>query len=107
MNFQNCSVPVHFITRTSTTEPVLRTTYSTILRHVRNIWIEDLENKEGTIHLLAMTEKALGECKCKLDFLLEVRTLMQKEIDERNAHLGKLYQLLGRLDVVYATMVAA
>ena len=32
---------------------------------------------------------------------------MQKEIDERNAHLGKLYQLLGRLDVVYATMVAA
>ena len=73
----------------------------------RHRWIEDLENKEGTIHLLAMTKKALEECKCKLDFLLEVRTLTQKEIDERNAHLGNLYQLLGRLDVVYATMVAA
>ena len=54
-----------------------------------------------------MTKKALEECKCKLDFLLEVRTLTQKEIAERNAHLGNLYQLLGRLDVVYATMVAA
>ena len=70
-------------------------------------WIEDLENNEGTIHLLAMTKKALEECKCKLDLLLEARTLNEKEIDERNAHLGKLYQLLGKLDVLYATMVAA
>ena len=42
-----------------------------------------------------------------LEFLLEVRTLTQKEIDERSAHLVNLYQLLGRLDVVHATMVAA
>ena len=51
-------------------------------------WIEDLENNEGTIHLLAMTKKALEECKCKLDLLLEARTLNEKEIDERNAHLA-------------------
>ena len=66
--------------------------------------IEDLENGEGTIHLLAMTQKALGECNSKLDILVK-ETLTLKEIDERNAHLGNFYQLLERLEIVYATMV--
>ena len=50
-----------------------------------------------------MTQKALGECNSKLDILVK-ETLTLKEIDERNAHLGNFYQLLERLEIVYATM---
>ena len=39
-------------------------------------------------------------------FFGTLKTLTQKKIDKRNTHLGNLYQLLGRVDIVSA-MVAA